>query len=72
MRRKQKAAEGREENGNGSGSSNGNGNYRCSLINLEETRDDELDAILGELSVLESQFEVEIKGAWCESWFAFF
>ncbi len=36
--------------------------YRCSLINLEETRDDELDAILGELSVLESQFEDEIAG----------
>lgn len=34
--------------------------YRCSLINLEETQDDELDAILGELSVLESQFEEEI------------
>ena len=26
--------------------------YRCSLINLEETQDDELDAILGELSIL--------------------
>ncbi len=35
--------------------------YRCSLINLEETvQDEELDAILGELSVLESQFEEEI------------
>ena len=35
--------------------------YRCSLINLEEScQDDELDAILGELSVLESQFEEEI------------
>ncbi len=36
--------------------------YRCSLINLDNTKDDELDAILGELSVLESQFESEIKG----------
>ena len=36
--------------------------YRCSLINLEESvQDEELDAILGELSVLESQFEEEIK-----------
>ena len=35
--------------------------YRCSLINLDEcTQDDELDAILGELSVLESQFDEEI------------
>ena len=35
--------------------------YRCSLINLEESvQDEELDAILGELSVLESQFEEEI------------
>jgi amyloid beta A4 precursor protein-binding family B protein 1-interacting protein len=34
--------------------------YRCSLINLEETQDDELDAILGELSILESQFQEEI------------
>ena len=35
--------------------------YRCSLINLEEcTQDEELDAILGELSVLESQFDEEI------------
>ena len=39
-----------------------NAAYRCSLINLEETRDDELDQILGELSVLESQFEDEIAG----------
>ena len=36
--------------------------YRCSLINLENTQDEELDAILGELSVLESQFENEIAG----------
>ncbi len=36
--------------------------YRCSLINLDDcTQDDELDAILGELSVLESQFDEEIK-----------
>ena len=34
--------------------------YRCSLINLEETQDEELDAILGELSILESQFQEEI------------
>lgn len=35
--------------------------YRCSLINLDEcTQDEELDAILGELSVLESQFDEEI------------
>ena len=35
--------------------------YRCSLINLDEcTQDDELDAILGELSVLESQFDEEL------------
>jgi len=35
--------------------------YRCSLINLEDSvQDEELDAILGELSVLESQFEEEI------------
>ena len=35
--------------------------YRCSLINLEETQDEELDAILGELSILESQFQEEIE-----------
>jgi len=34
--------------------------YRCSLINLEESQDDELDAILGELSELETQFSKEI------------
>ena len=34
--------------------------YRCSLINIENTQDDELDAILGELSVLESQFAEEL------------
>ena len=28
--------------------------YRCSLINLENSQDEELDAILGELSILES------------------
>ncbi|QQP53472.1 Putative LOC100643056, partial [Caligus rogercresseyi] len=38
-----------------------NSEYRCSLINIEETQDEELDAILGELSVLESQFNEEIK-----------
>ncbi|CAB4059448.1 RAPH1 [Lepeophtheirus salmonis] len=38
-----------------------NHQYRCSLINIEETQDEELDAILGELSVLESQFNEEIK-----------
>jgi len=37
--------------------------YRCSLINLDNSHDEELDAILGELSVLESQFDQEIKGA---------
>ena len=42
--------------------------YRCSLINLDEcanganSNDDDLDAILGELSVLESQFENELAG----------
>lgn len=34
--------------------------YRCSLINLDNSGDDELDAILGELTVLESQFQQEI------------
>ena len=34
--------------------------YRCSLINLDTSQDDELDAILGELTVLESQFDQEI------------
>ena len=34
--------------------------YRCSLINLDNSQDDELDAILGELTVLESQFDQEI------------
>lgn len=51
---------------NGESRQNNNSNlktqYRCSLINLEESvQDEELDAILGELSVLESQFEEEIK-----------
>eukprot|EP00092_Neocalanus_flemingeri_P013113 GFUD01014130.1.p1 GENE.GFUD01014130.1~~GFUD01014130.1.p1 ORF type:complete len:1210 (-),score=255.87 GFUD01014130.1:166-3795(-) len=35
--------------------------YRCSLINLDTSQDDELDAILGELTVLESQFDQEIQ-----------
>ena len=35
--------------------------YRCSLINLDTSQDEELDAILGELTVLESQFEQEIQ-----------
>jgi len=35
--------------------------YRCSLINLDNSQDEELDAILGELTVLESQFEQEIR-----------
>ena len=34
--------------------------YRCSLINIEQSRDEELDAILGELSELETQFSREI------------
>ena len=34
--------------------------YRCSLINIEQSQDDELDAILGELSELETQFTKEI------------
>eukprot|EP00095_Tigriopus_kingsejongensis_P010664 maker-scaffold799_size95547-snap-gene-0.8 protein:Tk10664 transcript:maker-scaffold799_size95547-snap-gene-0.8-mRNA-1 annotation:"amyloid beta a4 precursor protein-binding family b member 1-interacting protein isoform x3" len=34
--------------------------YRCSLINLENTQDEELDAILDELNVLGSQFDEEI------------
>ena len=34
--------------------------YRCSLINLDNSHDDELDAILGELTVLESQFDQEL------------
>lgn len=37
--------------------------YRCSLINLETSQDEELDAILGELTVLESQFDQEIQVA---------
>ncbi len=41
--------------------------FRCSLINLEETQDEELDAILGELSVLESQFEEELESKKSES-----
>ena len=36
--------------------------YRCSLINLENSQDEELDAILGELSILESQFDDELSG----------
>ena len=34
--------------------------YRCSLINIEDSQDHELDAILGELSELETQFSKEI------------
>ena len=34
--------------------------YRCSLINIEQSQDDELDAILGELSELETQFSKEL------------
>ena len=34
--------------------------YRCSLIHIEHSQDDELDAILGELSELETQFSKEI------------
>ena len=34
--------------------------YRCSLINIEDSQDHELDAILGELSELETQFNKEI------------
>ena len=38
--------------------------YRCSLIQLDSSQpDEELDAILGELTVLESQFEQELGGA---------
>lgn len=36
--------------------------YRFSMVNLEESQDVELDAILGELCALETQFEREIKG----------
>jgi len=35
--------------------------YRCSLINLDTSQDDELDAILGELTVLQGEFETEIE-----------
>ncbi|XP_075747832.1 ras-associated and pleckstrin homology domains-containing protein 1-like isoform X2 [Rhipicephalus microplus] len=35
--------------------------YRFSMVNLEESQDVELDAILGELCALETQFEREIK-----------
>lgn len=34
--------------------------YRCSLINLENTQDEELDAILDELNMLGTQFDEEI------------
>ena len=40
--------------------------YRCSLINLENSQDEELDAILGELSILESQFDDELSGKLAE------
>ena len=36
--------------------------YRCSLINIENSQDDELDAILGELSELETKFSKEMTG----------
>ena len=49
-------------NGNGDASADLKNSYRCSLINLEETKDEELDAILGELSVLGSRFDDEIAG----------
>ena len=35
-----------------------NGEYRCSLINLETSQSDELDAILGELTQLETRLVV--------------
>ena len=35
--------------------------YRCSLINLDNSQDEELDAILGELTVLQGEFDTEIK-----------
>ena len=35
--------------------------YRCSLINLDTSQDDELEAILGELTVLQGEFETEIQ-----------
>uniref|UniRef100_L7M7E1 Putative pico n=1 Tax=Rhipicephalus pulchellus TaxID=72859 RepID=L7M7E1_RHIPC len=37
--------------------------YRFSMVNLEESQDVELDAILGELCALETQFEREIKAS---------
>uniref|UniRef100_A0A131YD94 Amyloid beta A4 protein-binding family B member 1-interacting protein n=1 Tax=Rhipicephalus appendiculatus TaxID=34631 RepID=A0A131YD94_RHIAP len=37
--------------------------YRFSMVNLEESQDGELDAILGELCALETQFEREIKAS---------
>ena len=35
--------------------------YRCSLINLDNSQDEELDAILGELTMLQGEFDTEIK-----------
>ncbi len=55
VKRRQKAA-----NGTGDVDAAVKNQYRCSLINLENSQDEELDAILGELSVLESQFTEEL------------
>ena len=35
--------------------------YRYSLINLENSQDEELDAILGDLTILQGEFETEIQ-----------
>ena len=35
--------------------------YRCSLINLDNSQDEELDAILGDLTMLQGEFETEIQ-----------
>ena len=35
--------------------------YRCSLINLDNSQDEELDAILGDLTILQGEFETEIQ-----------
>jgi len=42
------------------GDTNRRSEYRCSLINIETTQEEELDAILGELNELEIQFNREI------------
>jgi Ras-associated and pleckstrin homology domains-containing protein 1 len=34
--------------------------YRFSMANLEETQDEDLDAILGELCALDSEYDEEI------------